>query len=195
MDQQTYISVPPTPSATTAQLIESVLFVASEPVPIAQLAKVLEVMPDAIEAALDELAAVPQRGVRVQRLGDQVQLVSAPEAAQVIERFLGVQSSARLSAAALETLAIIAYRQPITRAQIESIRGVDSGGVVRALLARDLVAEAGRLETVGRPILYAITEHFMAQFGLASLSDLPPLDLSDSVPVAPSAHSGQQPEH
>lgn len=77
-------------------------------------------------------------------------------------------------------LTIIAYRQPITRAQIESIRGVDSSGVLRALLSRDLIAEGGRLETVGRPILYVTTAEFLRQFGLSSLSDLPPLDLPDA---------------
>src|SRR5581483_5022177 len=100
------------------------------------------------------------RGVRVQRQGDLVQFVTAPEAAAAIERFLGVQPQPRLSPAALEALAIIAYRQPITRAQVDALRGVDSSGVIRALLGRDLIAEAGRLETVGRPILYATTSEF-----------------------------------
>ena len=109
-------------------------------------------------SALERLAAVcATRGVRVQRQDENIQLVSAPESAAVIERFLGGQPPARLSAAALEALAIIAYRQPITRAQVDAVRGVDSSGVIRALLGRDLVAESGRLETVGRPILYATT--------------------------------------
>lgn len=178
MDQQPrLLNIPATPRPTTTQLVEALLFVAGEPVTVAQLARALEVPPDAVEAALDELASQPGRGVCVQRLADRVQLVSVPGAGVVIERFLGVQASARLSAAALETLAIIAYRQPITRAQIDAIRGVDSGGVVRALLARELIAEAGRLETVGRPILYAVTDQFMRQFGLTNLAELPPIDL------------------
>jgi segregation and condensation protein B len=115
--------------------------------------------------------------VRVQRSGDHVQLVSAPESAAVVERFLGIGPQPRPSTAALETLAIIAYRQPITRAQIEAIRGVDSSGVVRALLVRELIAEAGRLETVGRPILYATTPEFLRQFGLSSLAELPEIEL------------------
>lgn len=183
MEQHPLIDIPLPPVPTTMQLVEALLFVAGEPVTVAQLAKAAAVPPDAIEAALDALAAQTGRGLRVQRLGDRVQLVSVPEAAAAIERLLGVQASARLSAAALETLAIIAYRQPITRAQIEAVRGVDSGGVVRALLARDLITEAGRLETVGRPMLFAVTELFMRQFGLASLADLPPLDLP--TPAAP----------
>ena len=181
IEQPPLLHLPPAP--TLVQLVESLLFVAGEPVTVAQLAKALEVMPDAVEQALDQLAAQAERGIRLQRLGDRVQLVSAPEAAAAVERFLGVQSSARLSAAALEVLAIIAYRQPLTRAQIDAVRGVDSGGVLRALLARELVSEAGRLETVGRPILYATTEQFLRQFGLGSLADLPPLDIPE--PPAP----------
>lgn len=169
-----------------ALLVESLLFVAGEPVTVSQLARALELPADAVEAALEELSAeCRNRGVRVQRHADSVQLVSAPEAARAVGRFLGVQASSRLSAAALEVLAIIAYRQPLTRAQIDAIRGVDSSGTVRALLARDLIAEVGRLETVGRPILYATTPAFLQQFGLTSLADLPPIDLPE--PPAPAA--------
>jgi segregation and condensation protein B len=178
MEQTALIDIPPTPTPTTMQLVESLLFIAGEPVTITQLVHALELAPDAVEAALEQLtAACHTRGVRVQRFGDSVQLVSAPEAAAVVERFLGVGPQPRPSTAALETLAIIAYRQPITRAQIEAIRGVDSSGVVRALLARDLIGETGRLETVGRPILYATTPEFLRQFGLSSLAELPLLDL------------------
>jgi segregation and condensation protein B len=160
------------------QLIESLLFVAGEPVTVAQLAKALELPADTVAAALEALEAQCRgRGVRVQRHGEQVQLVSAPESARAVARFLGVQVSSRLSPAALEVLAIIAYRQPLTRAQVDTVRGVDSSGTLRALLARDLVAEAGRLETVGRPILYATTSLFLQQFGLTSLADLPPMEI------------------
>lgn len=161
-------------------LIESLLFVSSEPLTVAQLAQVLELPADAVEAALERLSAECRtRGVRVQRQGDSIQLISAPEAAAVIERFLGVQPQPKLSPAALEALAIIAYRQPITRAQVDALRGVDSSGVIRALLGRDLVVETGRLETVGRPILYATTGEFLRQFGLGSLAELPPLELPE----------------
>jgi segregation and condensation protein B len=178
MEQPLLFDIPPTPAPSTVQLIESLLFIAGEPLTITQLAHTLELAPDAVEAALEELAAAcRQRGVRVQRSGDHVQLVSAPESAAVVERFLGIGPQPRPSTAALETLAIIAYRQPITRAQIEAIRGVDSSGVVRALLVRELIAEAGRLETVGRPILYATTPEFLRQFGLSSLAELPEIEL------------------
>jgi len=180
LDQPPLIDIPPTPAPTTVQLVESLLFIAGEPITITQLAHALELAPDAVEAALDQLAAAcRERGVRVQRQGENVQLVSAPEAAAAIERFLGVGPQPRPSAAALEALAIIAYRQPITRAQVEAIRGVDSSGVIRALLARDLIVEAGRLETIGRPILFGTTAEFLRQFGLSSLTELPPLDLPE----------------
>jgi segregation and condensation protein B len=178
MEQTPLLDIPPAPTPTTVQLVEGLLFIAGEPVTITQLAHALELAPDAVEAALEQLAAAcRERGVRVQRSGEHVRLVSAPEAAAAIERFLGVSEQPRLSAAALEVLAIIAYRQPITRAQVEAIRGVDSSSVIRALLARDLIAEAGRLETVGRPILYTTTGEFLQQFGLGSLAELPPLEL------------------
>lgn len=187
--QQTLPNLPPAPVPTLVQLVESLLFVAGEPVRVAQLARALEAPGDAVEAALEALSEqCRQRGVRVQRHGDQVQLVSAPEAARAVGRFLGVQASGRLSNAALEVLAIIAYRQPLTRAQVDAIRGVDSSGTLRALLARDLVSEAGRLETVGRPILYATTPAFLQQFGLTTLAELPTIDLPAVEPVA---HAGE----
>jgi segregation and condensation protein B len=181
MEQPTLPTLPPpSPPPSASQLIEALLFVAGEPVTIAQLARASDLPADTVEIALSELTeSYRNRGIRVQRAGERVQLVSAPEAAPAVARFLGVEASTRLSPAALEVLAIIAYRQPLTRAQIEAIRGVDSSGVVRSLLARDLISEAGRLETVGRPIVYATTPLFLQQFGLTSLSELPPIDLPD----------------
>lgn len=176
MSQSVFLQ--PTAPPSTVQLIESLLFIAAEPVSIAQLMRALELPADAIEAGIEKLnLACIERGIRVQRHGDLLQLVSAPEAAAVIERFLGIGGHQRLSNAALEALAIVAYRQPLTRAQIEAIRGVDCGGVIRVLLGRALIAEVGRLESVGRPILYATTEDFLHQFGLTHLSELPTLDI------------------
>jgi segregation and condensation protein B len=158
-------------------LLESLLFVADEPVPITRLAETLEVEVEAVEAALQRLEEDYQgRGLCLQRRGKRIQLVTAPEAGPYIERFLGLQLSSRLSAPALETLAIIAYRQPITRAQIEAIRGVSSDGVLRTLLGKGLVEEMGRLEQAGRPILYGTTFEFLQYFGLKELSDLPSLE-------------------
>ncbi len=164
-------------SLPLAALIESLLFVADEPVTAARLAQALEVNADAVESALRELSADGAgRGVRLQRKGDRVQLVTRPEAAEHIERFLGLETTARLSQAALETLAIIAYRLPCTRAQIEAVRGVNCDSVLKNLLTKGLVEETGRLETVGHPIQYATTFAFLQHFGLESLDDLPPLE-------------------
>lgn len=160
------------------QLIESLLFVAAEPVAVRDLARSLALPPDAIEQAIERLMReYSSRGIRIMRHQDFVQLVSAPEAATVIERFLGVQRSApRLSNAALETLAIIAYRQPITRAGMEAVRGVDCSGAVRTLLQRGLITEVGRLQTAGHPIQYGTTEEFLKQFGLAAIDQLPVIE-------------------
>lgn len=158
-------------------LIESLLFVADEPVEIATLAQVLEVDMSAVEASLVELSSDgTHRGVRLQRKGDRVQLVTRPEAAAYVEKFLGLESSGKLSQAALETLAIVAYRQPCTRAQIEVVRGVNCDGVLSTLLNKGLIEEAGRLETVGHPFVYGTTFAFLQHFGLKSLDDLPPLE-------------------
>ena len=165
-------------SRNLAALVESLLFVADEPVTVGRLAQALEVKPAEVEAAL---AAVREgcavRGVRLQRSGGRVQLVSAPEAAPHIERFLGLEVSGRLSPAALESLAIVAYQQPATRAQVEAVRGVNSDSVLRTLTGKGLIEEVGRLDTVGRPILYGTTFDFLQFFGLESLDDLPELEL------------------
>jgi segregation and condensation protein B len=173
-------------------LIESLLFVAAEPVPVRDLARTLALPLETIEALLEQLMReYGCRGIRIMRHNDQLQLVSAPEAATVVERFLGVQTSAtRLSNAALETLAIIAYKQPLTRSGIEAVRGVDASGAVRTLLQRGLITEVGRLQAVGRPVLYGTTEEFLKQFGLPSLAHLPPMDFPDADASNEQAASG-----
>lgn len=159
--------------------MESLLFVADEPVTVARLAQALEVTTDEVEATLASLQqGCAVRGVRLQRSGERIQLVSAPEAAPHIERFLGLELKGKLSPAALESLAIVAYQQPVTRAQVEAVRGVNSDGVLRTLAGKGLIEEVGRLETVGRPILYGTTFDFLQFFGLESLEELPELDLS-----------------
>jgi segregation and condensation protein B len=158
-------------------LLESLLFVADEPVPVTRLAQALEVTADEVEAALATLQeACAERGVRLQRFGSRVQLVSAPEAASLIERFLGLELHTSLSTAALEALTIVAYQQPVTRAQVEAVRGVNSDSVLRTLVSKGLIEEIGRMDTVGRPILYGTTFDFLQFFGLESLEDLPPLE-------------------
>ncbi len=159
------------------RLVESLLFVADEPVSAARLAHTLDVPEETIRAILDRLARECQtRGIRLQRKADRVQLVSAPEAAPYVERFLGLDLTTRLSPAALEVLAIVAYRQPITRAQIEAIRGVSCDAVLRTLVSRGLLEEVGRLEQAGQPILYGTTFQFLQHFGLSSLEELPLLE-------------------
>ena len=157
--------------------IEALLFVASEPASVEQLAQVLHASADEVEEALEGLVArYQQRGMRVQRVQQQVQFVTAPEAAADVQHFLGLDASTRLSTAALEALALVAYRQPITRAQVEATRGVNCDGVLRTLLAHGLIAAVGRLEQAGRPIVYGTTFQFLQYFGLTALSQLPSLE-------------------
>jgi segregation and condensation protein B len=158
-------------------VVESILFVADEPVTTARLAETLEVERAVIAEAARSLAEEYQgRGLRVQIHDDKVQIVTAPEMGAYVERFLGLQYSGKLSAAALETLAIVAYRQPITTPEIEAVRGVNCQGVLKNLLARGLIDTAGRLETAGRPLVYTTTFEFLQHFGLASLGELPNLE-------------------
>ncbi|HEY1013840.1 MAG TPA: SMC-Scp complex subunit ScpB, partial [Herpetosiphonaceae bacterium] len=167
---------------------EALLFVAPEPLEGMALARALGLDAAQWAARLPEFRRhFAGRGIRVQEIDDRFQLVSAPEAGPLLEGFFGGQGSSRLSAAALEVLAIVAYRQPLTRAQIEAIRGVDSSGVLRALLARELVQEVGRAETVGRPILYGTTPQFLQLFGLERLADLPEIDIPEPPPLDPAA--------
>ncbi len=172
----------PAESLSLAAQAESLLFVADGPVPVGRLAEALEVKVAAIEEALEALTALYQgRGIALQRMKDKVQLTSTPAAAAAVQRFLGLSASAPLSRAGLETLAIIAYRQPITRPQIDAIRGVNSDGVMKTLLTKGLIEESGIAEGPGRPTLYVTTPDFLQHFGLSSIDELPPLDLDDAL--------------
>lgn len=168
--------LPSPPRERLASIVESILFVAEEPVDTGTLAKALRKDKKEIEAALQELeAACEGRGIRLQRANGAVQLVSAPEAGPYVERFLGIESRQRLSSAALESLAVIAYKQPITRAGVEAVRGVNSDGAIASLITRGLVQEVGRAPGPGRPALLGTTLKFLEHFGLKDPSDLPPL--------------------
>ena len=157
-------------------IVESVLFVADEPVEVSSLARIAGVKLEDVQQAIDGLAEdCRQRGVRVQRTESAVQMVTAPEASLYVERFLGVEEDHRLSHAALETLAIIAYKQPITRQAIEAIRGVNCDRALASLRARSLITEVGRTQTAGRPYLFGTTFRFLEHFGLEKPGDLPPL--------------------
>src|SRR5512145_2530823 len=160
--------------------LEALLFVAPEPVTTAQLATALDVAPSVIERGLHELdASLASRGLRLQRHAVRFQLTTAPELAELIERFLGLEAVTHLSRAALETLAIVAYQQPVTRPQVDSIRGVNSDGMMKSLLGKGLIQEAGRTDGPGRPILYSISPVFLQHFGINSLAELPPLALPE----------------
>lgn len=156
--------------------LEGLLFVAEEPPLIRHLAEATNVSKDAVEAALDELEGrLAARGLRLQRSGETVRLVSAPECAPWVERFLGLERPNRLSKAALETLAIIVYRQPVTRVEVERVRGVSCDGPFHTLRARELIEPVGQTDGPGRPNLWAVTQRFLDHFGLGGLDELPPL--------------------
>ena len=161
-------------------MVESLLFVSSEPAPVGRIAEALAVSVEQVEAALAELRDASQngasRGLRIQRRGERVQLTTRPECAPYVEKFLGLALTSRLSKPALETLAIVAYRQPVTRPDIEMVRGVNCDGVIQTLLSKGLIEEVGRLETAGRPIQYGTTFAFLQYFGLRGLDELPPLE-------------------
>ena len=153
--------------------LESILFVADEPVEVVQLRKVLDVPLEAVEDLLAMLTEdYKERGIRVARLKDRVRMVTAPESASYVQAFLGLEQTVRLSSAALETLAIVAFKQPVTRSQIEAIRGVNSDGVIATLEGRGLIEELGQQEAPGRPLLYGTTMSFLQHFGLESLDEL-----------------------
>jgi segregation and condensation protein B len=162
--------------------IESLLFVSGRPLERAELRKLLDVndqrLSNALHALKEDLDS-HGRGIRLQTLGEKIQLVTAPEHARYVAALLGLPITAKLTPAALETLAVIAYRQPLTRSQIEAIRGVNSDRALSSLLQHGLVAEVGRAQTIGRPALFATTIEFLQQFGLTSLDQLPGITLGE----------------
>lgn len=166
-----------------AALVEAFLLVAPEPPSIDDLAEAAGVSVPRLERALDLLAHQERRGWIIQRHGRRLHLATAPRFASHISAFLGLEREGRLSAAALETLAIVAYQQPVTRSEIEAVRGVDSSGVLATLHSRDLIEPVSRLAAVGNPFQYGTTVGFLKLFGLSSLSDLPPLGHLDGEDV------------
>jgi segregation and condensation protein B len=164
----------PSDAELAAQLV-AVLFAAAGPMSFVEAARILDIPNDRLEDVCVLLDCEPPSGLVLQRHAGQMQLTTAPSAAPVVERYLGAPPPVRLSRAALEALAVIAYRQPVTRGEIDSIRGVNSDSAVATLLGRGLVAEAGRRETVGRPTLLATTPECLQYLGVSSLSELPTL--------------------
>lgn len=188
------------PIEEMAALIEAFLLVAPEPPTIEELAAGADAPTDEVEHALVWLEQQDDRGWVLQRHGRRLQLATAPRFAAKIRTFLGLDREARLSAAALEVLAIIAYEQPVTRAEVDRVRGVDSSGVLSTLHARGLIEAVARLATVGNPIQYGTTAEFLKHFGLRSIDDLPPLgeiggkDGRALLDAALASRGGDQPE-
>ena len=175
--------------------IEAILFAAGERIEVSRLSMALEVDPDEIVAAADALAdelAFNRRGIRILRLEDGYQMVSSGEMAAYITRALETRKPPKLSASQLETLTIIAYYQPATKAMVEQIRGVDSAYSITSLLNKKLIEDAGRLNVPGRPIQYRTTPDFLRTFALNSLEDLPQIEkVNLGEPIAED-HSNQQ---
>ena len=159
--------------------IEAILFAAGERIEVSRLAMALEADPKEIVAATDKLMdelAFERRGIRILKLDGGYQMVSSGEMADYVTKALETRKPPKLSASQLETLTIVAYYQPATKAMVEQIRGVDSSYSVAALLNKKLIEEAGRLNVPGRPILYKTTPDFLRTFGISSLEELPDIE-------------------
>ncbi len=178
-------------AGTLSGRIEAILFVAGEPVRIEELAKALNVSVSAVENEVTKLRDeydFHQRGFTLKRFGHQVQLATrALYATDVVHLLQPVQKQS-LSQAAMETLAVVAYKQPVTRAEVEQVRGVKCDYSIQSLVNKELIMEVGRKDTLGRPILYGTTENFLSHFGLTTLEDLPPM------PEAPQPEKPEEPD-
>ena len=172
-----------------AKIIEAILFVSGEPVQLGAVARALEVTELEVSAAADELASdydYNRRGICLKRFGSHIQLSTRPDYAPQIEKLLQPIQKQSLSQAALETLAVVAYKQPVTRLDIEAVRGVKCDYSVQSLMNKGLIEEVGRKETLGRPILYGTTDAWLSHFGLTSLEDLPqPPESQQDSPAEP----------
>lgn len=171
--------------------IEAILFVAGEAVPIRDLARALQISESETREAIRDLRDeydYEQRGFLIKRFGDHVQLATRPLYSGDVVRLLQPVQQQSLSQAAMETLAVVAYKQPVTRAEVEQIRGVKCDYSLQSLMNKGLICEAGRKDTIGRPILFRTTDEFLSHFGLEGLEGLPPM------PQPPEEQSGQDTE-
>jgi segregation and condensation protein B len=172
------------PGELTESQLEALLFVAERPLGRREIAALAGVDRATVDARLGDLeVSLRRRGIRLVLAGDRVELATAPEAGALIARYVGADAI-RLSPASLETLAIVAYRQPVAKSAIERIRGVDSDYTIRTLLHRRLVVELGRSDAPGRPFLYGTGFEFLERFGLTTLDELPPLDVDVAARLA-----------
>lgn len=195
-EAQTQLAIEAVDPRESAAALEALLFASGEAEEIATLAGALSWSQSDIRRGLDALAdtlAAEDRGLALQRDGDKVQLVTAPRFGQAVARLLGMERQSKLSGAALETLALVAYRQPITRSEIEAVRGVDSSGVLATLVSRELVEVRGRRAGPGNPVEYGTTQGFLQFFGLTSLGDLPAIADPQSGEESDPAGSGERP--
>jgi segregation and condensation protein B len=178
------------PGELTEGQLEALLFVAERPLSRREIATLARVDRATVDERLGDLeVSLRERGIRLVLSDDRVELVTAPDAGALIARYVGADA-VRLSAASLETLAIVAYRQPVTKAAVERIRGVDSDYTIRSLLHRRLVVELGRSDAPGRPFLYGTGFEFLERFGLTTLDELPPLEVDVAARLAEEGGSG-----
>jgi segregation and condensation protein B len=169
------------PDLPLKNVVEAVLFVAPDPLSLKKLADLTEASSDEVRAAIEELQREYEgRGVELSFVGGGYRFYSRPEYAPWAKQVLPLEKGPRLSRAAVETLAIIAYRQPITRVAVEEVRGVNSDGVIKSLLDKKFITTAGREDAPGRPFRYRTTKKFLQHFGLAALDELPPLEKPES---------------
>jgi len=176
--------IEPPPIELTEAALEALLFVAERPLSRREIAGVAGVDRATVDARLGDLeVSLRARGLRLVSVGERVELATAPEAGPLVARYVGADA-VRLSPAALETLAIVAYRQPVTKSAVERIRGVDSDYTIRTLVHRRLVVELGRSDAPGRPFLYGTGFDFLERFGMTSLDELPLLDVDVAARLA-----------
>jgi len=177
-----------------SHIIEAVLFVAGEPVLVEDLAKALEVSQLELTTALDALSSeydYQRRGIRLNRFGQHVQLATRADYAPYVERLLQPVQKQSLSQKAMETLAVVAYRQPVTKGEVEAVRGMKCDYSIQSLVNKGLIEEVGRKEVIGRPILYGTTDKFLDHFGISSLAELPqlpemePISSEEEAPLVP----------
>lgn len=158
--------------------IEAILYVSGEAVSIRDMAKALQISEPALKKALNEIRDeydYEQRGFLLKRFGDKVQLATRPLYSEDVVRLLQPVQQQSLTQAAMETLAVVAYKQPVTRAEVEAIRGVKCDYSLQSLMIKGMIDEVGRKDTIGRPILYGTTDKFLSHFGIQTLDELPPL--------------------
>lgn len=161
------------------KIIETLLFVSSEPLSSKILGQILSVEPKICQGLIEQLIKEyeqAQKGFHIKSIANEYQMCTRYEFSAWVKKLFGIPKRVKLSNKAMETLAIVAYKQPVARVEIEAIRGVDSSGVIATLLAKNLIRISGRKEVMGRPILYSTTREFLILFGLSALSDLPKLD-------------------